>query len=71
MCWQVRQAALKLIIPGTVTWLVPLPMRGRLAKAETDVPSLPETVTWFKHHHQARVAWQWQEQVSQDLWRAA
>lgn len=38
---------MKVITPGTITWLVPLPLRSSLAEAGTDVCSLPETATWF------------------------
>ena len=46
-CWQSRCAALKVIIPGTMTRFAPLLMQSRLAKAGTDVVSLPETAAWF------------------------
>lgn len=47
MCWQARRAALRFSALGTVTQFAPLPVRNRLTKAETDVPSPPETAAWF------------------------
>lgn len=42
-----KWAAPKVVILGTLTWLVPLPMRTSIASAGMDIPSLLETTAWF------------------------
>lgn len=51
------KVAPEVITPGTLTWLAPLPVRTSIARAGTDISSLPETAAQFSTTSDQELAW--------------